>query len=138
MATAELKAGLEAAAEIVVGDEHTALRVGSGRVRVYATPMMIALMENAAVAAVQDALSPGEQTVGVSIDVRHLAATPVGMGVRARAELTGVEGRLLTFRVTAADAKEPIGEGVHVRARVDAGRFDARVQAKLDQKGPSS
>lgn len=138
MATPALKSGLKAESELVVGDEHTALRVGSGRVRVFATPLMIALMESAAVAAVEDVLGPGQQSVGTHLDVRHLAATPVGMRVRATAELVKVEGRLLTFRVAAVDEKEPIGEGTHVRALVDAERFDARVQAKLEQAGPSS
>lgn len=138
MATPELNPGLKAQAELVVGEEHTALAVGSGRVRVYATPMMIALMENAAVAAVEDALAPGQQTVGVHIEVRHLAATPVGMSVRAQAELIKVDGRMLTFRVSVVDEKEPIGEGTHVRAIVDAERFDARLQAKQQQAGPSS
>jgi fluoroacetyl-CoA thioesterase len=138
MTTSELIPGLKAEAELVVGDEHTALRVGSGRVHVYATPLMIALMEGAAVAAVEEALAPGQQTVGVRIDVRHLAATPVGMRVRAEAELIGIDGRTLTFRVSAADEKEPIGEGVHLRMIVDAERFDARLQAKQQQAGPSS
>jgi predicted thioesterase len=132
------QAGLTGETELVVAEEHTALRVGSGRVRVFATPLMIALMERAAVAAVEDALAPGQQSVGTHLDVRHLAATPVGMRVRATAELVKVEGRLLTFRVAATDEKEPIGEGTHVRALVDAERFDARVQAKLQQAGASS
>jgi predicted thioesterase len=138
MAPEELKPGLKGEAELVVGEEHTALRVGSGRVRVFATPLMIALMESAAVAAVEDVLAPGQQSVGTHLDVRHLAATPVGLRVRAAAELVKVDGRLLTFHVTAADEKEPIGEGTHVRALVDAERFDARLQAKLEQSGPSS
>jgi len=138
MTTSELRLGLRADAELVVGEEHTALKVGSGRVHVYATPLMIALMEGAAVAAVEDALAPGQQTVGVRIDVRHLAATPVGMRVRAEAQLISIEGRTLTFRVSAADEKEPIGEGVHIRAIVDAERFDARVQAKHQQAGSIS
>lgn len=138
MATAELKAGLRGEAELVVGEEHTALSVGSGRVRVFATPLMIALMEKAAVAATDEALEPGQQTVGVQLDVRHVAATPVDMRVRATAELTKVEGRMLTFRVSAADEKEPIGEGTHQRAVIDAERFSARMQAKSDQTGPGS
>jgi predicted thioesterase len=138
MATDELKAGLQGEAELVVGEEHTALRVGSGRVRVLATPLMIALMESAAVGAVEDALAPGQQSVGTHVDIRHLAATPVGMTVRAMAELVKVDGRLLTFRVAAVDEKEPIGEGTHVRALVDAEGFDARMQAKLEQAGRSS
>jgi predicted thioesterase len=138
MATVELQAGLKGEAELVVDEEHTALQVGSGRVRVLATPLMIALMETAAVAAVEDALAPGQQTVGTHVDVRHLAATPVGMTVRAMAELVKVDGRTLMFRLAAVDEKEPIGEGMHTRAIVDAERFDARMQAKLDQAGPSS
>jgi len=138
MSSEELKPGLKGEAELVVGEEHTALQVGSGRVRVFATPLMIALMETAAVAAVEDALAPGQQSVGTHVDVHHLAATPVGMTVRAIAELMKVDGRTLTFRVAAVDEKEPIGEGVHVRALVDAERFVTRMQAKLDQAGPSS
>jgi predicted thioesterase len=138
MATEELKPGLKGEAELVVGEEHTAVQVGSGRVRVLATPLMIALMETAAVAAVEDVLAPGQQSVGTQIDVRHMAATPVGMRVRAMAELVKVDGRTLTFRIGAVDDKEPIGEGHHVRALVDAERFDARMQAKLEQVGPSS
>ena len=138
MSTQELKPGLKGEAELVVGEEHTALRVGSGRVRVLATPLMIALMETAAVATVEDALAPGQQSVGTHVDIRHLAATPVGMTVRAMAELVKVDGRTLTFRLAAVDEKEPIGEGTHVRALVDAERFDARMQAKLDQAGRSS
>jgi predicted thioesterase len=138
MATEELKPGLKGEAELIVGEEHTALNVGSGRVRVFATPLMIALMESAAVAAVEDALAPGQQSVGTHLDVRHLAATPVGMRVRATAELVKVDGRQLSFRIAAVDEKEPIGEGTHVRALVDAERFDARLQAKLEQAGPSS
>lgn len=138
MTTAELNPGLEGEAELVVGDEHTALHVGSGRVCVFATPLMIALMEQAAVAATEEVLAPGQQTVGVHLDVRHVAATPVGMRVRATAELVKVEGRMLTFRVSAADEKEPIGDGIHQRAVVDAERFNARLKAKQDQAGPSS
>ncbi len=138
MAADGLKTGLKGEAELVVGEEHTALRVGSGRVRVFATPLMLALMESAAVAAAEDALAPGQQSVGTHLDVRHLAATPVGMRVRATAELLKADERTLTFRVAAVDEKEPIGEGTHVRALVDAERFSARLQAKLDQAGPSS
>ena len=130
--------GLRGEAELVVGEEHTALSVGSGRVHVFATPLMIALMEQAAVAATEEALAPGQQTVGVHLDVRHVAATPLGMRVTARAELTKVEGRMLTFKVTAVDEKEPIGEGTHQRSIIDAERFSARMQAKSEQTGPSS
>ncbi len=138
MTTLGPKPGLKGETELVVGEEHTALSVGSGRVHVFATPLMIALMEKAAVVATEEALAPGQQTVGVHLDVRHIAATPVGMTVRAVAELVKVEGRTLTFRVSAMDDKEPIGEGMHQRAVVDAERFSARMQAKSEQTGPSS
>lgn len=126
----ELKPGMKAEVELTVGEEHTAVRVGSGGVRVYATPMMVALMEAAAVAAVKPALPQGQQTVGTRLDVRHLAATPAGMRVRATAELVKVDGRMLTFRVAAADEKEAIGEGTHERVIIDAARFEQRAAQK--------
>ncbi len=95
-----------------------------------ATPEMIRLMEKAAVAAVDHLLPDGYRTVGVEVNVRHLAATPVGMRVRAQAELTAVEGRKLTFRVEAFDEVERIGEGEHKRAIIDVERFRERVEAK--------
>ncbi|HZP92882.1 MAG TPA: thioesterase family protein [Burkholderiales bacterium] len=116
-------------AEILVEDAHSARRVGSGRVEVFATPMMIALMEQAAVNAVAPTLPPGQETVGTRLEVRHLAATPLGMRVTARAELIKVDGRRLTFAISAADEKEPI-EGVHERVIVDRTRFEARAAAK--------
>jgi len=126
-----LTPGLAGSAELVVSEEHTAPRVGSGRVHVLATPVMINLMEAAALAAVESRLPSGYQSLGIRLDVRHYAATPVGMRVRARAELTGVDGRTLEFRVDARDDKEPIGDGSHQRIVVNVARFDRRVQAKL-------
>src|SRR6266568_1857026 len=123
--------GLTGTAEIVVGPEHTAPFVGSGRIAVLATPVMINLIEAAALAAVEHLLPDGHQSLGIHLDVRHFAATPVGMRVRATAELTGVEGRTLSFRVEASDEKEPIGGGSHERVVVNVARFDARVQKKL-------
>ncbi len=126
-----LRIGLKGSAELVVGEEHTAPKVGSGRVHVLATPVMINLIEAAALAAVEHLLPPGQQSLGTRLDVSHTAATPVGMRVSAEAELTGIEGRLLTFRVRAADAVESIGEGTHQRVIVTLDRFDQRVQKKL-------
>src|SRR6266567_6523952 len=123
--------GLTGTAEIVVGPEHTAPFVGSGRIAVLATPVMINLIEAAALAAVEHLLPSGHQSLGIHLDVRHFAATPIGMRVRATAELTGVEGRTLSFRVEASDEKEPIGGGSHERVVVNVARFDARVQKKL-------
>jgi predicted thioesterase len=127
----DLKPGLKGSAELLVGAEHTAPRVGSGRVPVLATPVMINVIEAAALAAVEHLLPQGHQSLGIHLDVRHFAATPVGMRVTATAELIGVEGRTLSFRVAARDEKEPIGDGTHQRVVVNVERFDARVQRKL-------
>lgn len=126
-----LRAGLSGSAELVVGEEHTAPRVGSGRVHVLATPVMINLIEAAALAAVEHLLSPGYQSLGTVLDVRHIAATPVGMRVRATAEVVKVEGRTLAFRVEARDQRDLIGDGTHERVIVNVERFDKRVQEKL-------
>lgn len=126
----ELKAGMKGRAETVVVPENTAQAVGSGLVPVFATPHMIALMENAAVNAVQAQLAAGEGTVGTRLDVTHDAATPVGMNVWAEAELTAVEGRKLTFAVAAFDAREQIGWGTHERFIIQTEKFLARVEAK--------
>jgi predicted thioesterase len=127
----KLTVGLVGAAEIVVGDEHTAPFVGSGRVRVLATPVMINLMEAAALDAVEKLLPAGHQSLGIRLDVGHYAATPVGMRVRATAELVKVDGRTLDFRVEARDEKEAISDGLHQRVVVNVERFDARVQRKI-------
>ena len=127
----ELHAGLIGAAELIVRDEHTAPRVGSGRVAVLATPVMINVIEAAALAAVERLLPTGHQSLGIHLDVRHFAATPVGMRVRASAELIAIEGRTLSFRVEARDDLEPIGDGMHRRVVVNVARFDQRVQRKL-------
>ncbi len=130
---AGLHIGLKGTAELVVGEEHTAPKVGSGRVHVLATPVMINLIEAAALAAVEHLLPPGQQSLGTLLNVSHTAATPVGMRVSAEAELIKIEGRLLTFRVSASDAVERIGEGTHQRVLVTLERFDQRVQKKLAQ-----
>lgn len=126
-----LKPGLIGSADLLVGAEHTAPRVGSGMVAVLATPVMINVIEAAALAAVEHLLPSGHQSLGIHLDVRHFAATPVGMRVRATAELTAVEGRTLTFRVEARDERETIGDGTHQRVVVNVARFDGRVQRKL-------
>ena len=126
----EIVPGLVGQSEMVVREESTAQHLGSGNVAVLATPEMIRLMEKAAVAAVDNMLPAGYRTVGVEVDVRHLAATPVGMKVRVQAELTAVEGRTLTFHVEAIDEVEKIGEGEHKRVIVDLERFKDRVEAK--------
>ena len=129
-----LKEGLTGSAKITVGEEHTAPRVGSGLVHVLATPVMINLMEAAALQAIEALLPPGHQSLGTHLDVGHYAATPVGMDLRATAVVTRIEGRTVEFRVEASDDKERVGDGRHTRVVVNVERFDARVQRKLDRK----
>ena len=126
-----LKTGLTGSAELLVGVEHTAPSIGSGLVPVLATPVMINVIEAAALAAVEHLLPAGHQSLGIHLDIRHFAATPIGMRVRATAELIAVDGRTLSFRVAASDDKEPIGDGSHQRVVVNVARFDQRVQRKL-------
>ena len=126
-----LQRGMKGSAQLLVGIEHTAPKVGSGLVPVLATPVMINLIEAAALDAVERLLPDGHQSLGTRLDVRHFAATPIGMKVRASAELIKVEGRTLLFRVGAQDEKEAIGDGTHKRVIVNVARFDQRVQKKL-------
>jgi predicted thioesterase len=129
----EIKPGLAGTAELVVGEEHTAPRVGSGRVHVLATPVMINLFEAAALAAIEPRLPEGYQSLGTRLDVRHIAATPVGMKVTATAVVTRIESRTVTFRVEAHDEKDLIGDGTHERVVVNVAKFDQRVQRKLSK-----
>ncbi len=130
-ALAGLHAGLKGEATLVVGDEHTAPRVGSGQIHVLATPVMINLFEAAALAAVEALLPEGYQSLGTVLNVRHIAATPVGMRVTAVAEVTAVEGRTVHFRLEARDERDLIGDGVHQRVVVNVAKFDQRVQEKI-------
>jgi len=116
---------------ILVTEAHTAPRLGSGRAPVFATPAMVALMEAAAVTCIESQLDTGQETLGVHLDVEHIAATPVGLNVTATAELIERDGRKLTFKVEARDDRELIGRGRHTRIIVDSARFRAKVQAKL-------
>ena len=122
--------GLTSEIETVVTETDTAEHLGSGLVPVFGTPALVGLMENAAVRALEGHLPPDQTSVGGRIDVRHLAATPVGMRVRARAELVEVEGRRLAFRIEAWDEAEPIGEATHERFVVDVERFVKKARAK--------
>jgi len=128
---ARLRPGLTGSAEIVVGPEHIAPFVGSGRIAVLATPVMINVIEAAALAAIEHLLPEGHQSLGTHLDVSHTAATPIGVRVVATAEVTGLEGRNVTFRVEARDEFEPIGGGTHQRVVVSVARFDDRVQRKV-------
>ena len=129
---ANIVPGLVGEAALVVGETHTASHLGSGAVAVLATPVMVALMEDAARSSVDSKLDQGQLSVGVNLNVSHLAATPVGMRVTARAELVAVDGRRLTFKVEAHDEREKIGEGTHVRAIINLDRFMARLDAKAN------
>ena len=126
-----LRPGLSGKSELVVGEQHTAPRVGSGAIHVLATPVMINLIEAAALAAVERLLPPGYQSLGTVLNVRHIAATPVGMRVTASATVRKVEGRTLHFDVAARDERELIGDGTHERVVVNVEKFDQRVKRKL-------
>jgi fluoroacetyl-CoA thioesterase len=126
----ELQPGLVGEARTTVDRSNVASAFGSGHVDVFATPAMIALMENAAINAVDHLLAEGSATVGSAVSVRHLAATPIGLGVRARAELLEADGRRLSFRVEAFDPTEKIGDGTHERYIVNLERLISRAASK--------
>src|SRR3954469_15073696 len=128
-----VKKGSTGTAAIIVGEEHTAPSIGSGRVHVLATPVMINLMEAAALDAIERLLPPGHQSLGTHLNVGHYAATPVGMGLRATAVVTRVDDRTIQFRVEAFDDNERVGDGTHTRVVVNVERFDQRVQRKLSK-----
>ena len=109
--------------ETVVNEENTALAVGSGDMEVFATPMMIALMENAAAACIAEQIGEENTSVGTMISVSHVSATPIGMKVKATAELVNVEGRRYEFKVMAEDERGLIGEGIHSRVSVNREKF---------------
>lgn len=115
----------------IVEEHMLAKKVGSGNAAVYATPIMVALMEKAAMNAVQGHLEAGLDTVGIEIDVSHIAPSPLGMRIRAEAELIGIEGKILTFRVAAYDEVELIGEAMHKRAIVNTERFNNKALEKV-------
>jgi fluoroacetyl-CoA thioesterase len=116
---------------LLVRDEHTASRVGSGRIRVLATPVMINVIEAAALACCEALLPEGHQSLGTSLNISHLAATPVGMRIVARATVAQVEGRKIRFAVKVHDQRDLIGEGTHDRVVVNVAKFDLRVQEKI-------
>ena len=127
-----IEIGMTGRAETVVTDRNTALAVGSGALPVFATPMMAALMEAAAMDAVATGLEEGQGTVGTRLDITHDAATPVGMKVRAEARVTAVDGRRISFTVSAWDEAGPIGSGTHQRCIISNEKFLARTNQKKD------
>lgn len=129
-----LKEGIKGTNEIIVTKELSAQKVGSGLLLVYATPSMIALMENTAFESVAQYLEEGCGTVGTSLNVKHVAATPIGMKVTCETELVKVEGRALTFEVKAYDECGLIGEGTHERFIITEEKFLAKTNDKMNQK----
>lgn len=127
----EIIVGMKGEASTLVEREDTAAEVGSGSLLVYATPCMVALMEGAACEAIAEALGADQSSVGISLNIDHLSATPVGLEVRAEAEVTAVEGKIITFSVTAYDEAGKIGEGTHKRCVVSAQKFLDKAYAKL-------
>ena len=127
-----IEVGIKGRAETVVVQENTAAAVGSGLVPVFATPYMIALMENAAVNALTPYMEENQGSVGTHLDVSHDAATPIGMKVWAEAEVTAVDGKALTFSVTAYDEAGIIGKGTHNRFIITVDRFLAKTEKKKE------
>lgn len=125
-----LEIGMKGRRETVVTEDKLASRIGSGLVDVYATVMMIALVEETAVFTVQDALEEGQGTVGTYVDMSHCSATPLGMKVWAEVELVEIDRRRLVFKVAAYDERGLIGEGRHERFIIDSARFQAKTNAK--------
>lgn len=126
----ELSIGIKGCQSCTVTPELTAAVVGSGGVQVFATPMMVALIEKTCLLSVQPYLEEGQGTVGTHIDVSHTAATPVGMTVRAESELIEIDRRRLVFRVAAFDERGPIGAGTHERFIIDLARFQTKADSK--------
>lgn len=122
-----MEAGIKNEKSLIVTEDLTASKVGSGLLPVYATPSMIALMENTCAESVQSYLTEGEGTVGVAVDIKHISATPVGMSVRCESLLKEVNGKKLVFEVNAYDEKGLIGTGIHKRAVINNEAFMARL-----------
>ena len=127
----EIIVGMKGEASTLVEREDTAAEVGSGSLLVYATPCMVALMEGAACEAINGALTEDQSSVGISLNIEHLSATPVGLEVRAEAEVTAVEGKIITFAITAYDEAGKIGEGTHKRCVISSQKFLDKAYAKL-------
>ena len=127
----ELKTGIRNRTETIVTEELCADAWGSGGLKVYATPAMIALMETTAWASVEPCMEEGRSTVGTKLDVSHVSASPVGARITCETELVEIDGRRLVFRVSASDDAGLIGEGLHERFIINTEKFMARTAAKL-------
>lgn len=127
----DITVGMKGIAETLVEREDTAKEVGSGSLLVYATPCMVALMEGAACEAIAEALGENQTTVGTALNIEHISATPVGLEVRAEAEVTAVEGKVITFEVHAFDEAGEIGRGTHKRVIINSQKFLEKAYSKL-------
>ena len=127
----EITVGMKGEVATLAEREDTAKEVGSGSLLVYATPCMVALMEGAACEAIEEALSDSQTTVGTELNIQHISATPVGLEVRAEAEVVAVEGKVITFEVKAFDEAGEIGKGTHKRVLVNSQKFLEKAYNKL-------
>lgn len=128
-----METGIKHIKSTIVTKENCAKTLGSGTLEVFATPAMIALMEGCCMESVSSSLSKGESTVGISIDVKHLSPSPIGVEIRCESELTQIDGRILEFTIKVFDNKGLIGEGVHKRCIIDIDRFLMKTNSKLSQ-----
>ena len=128
-----LEIGLKGYQEVMAAEDNSAKTMGSGTLDVFATPAMIALMEETAWKSIQPELEDGQGSVGIQLHVDHLAATPLGMKVRCESEVTAVEGRKIVFKVSAFDEVGLIGEGTHERFIVDNEKFQGKANKKLEK-----
>ncbi|UTC61665.1 thioesterase family protein [Treponema sp. OMZ 787] len=126
-----LKTGINGKEEIIVNENHSAESLESGTLKVFGTPAMIALMEKTAWKSVQDYLEEGQGTVGTSLEIKHVSATPLGMKVYCESELTGIDGKKLIFSVKAYDETGLIGEGIHERFIVNNEKFQKKTNQKM-------
>ena len=127
----EITIGMKGEVSTLVEREDTAREVGSGELLVYATPCMVALMEGAACEAIAGVLGENQTTVGTGLNIQHLSATPVGLEVRAEAEVTAVDGKVITFAVRAYDEAGEIGKGTHTRVIINSQKFLEKAYNKL-------
>lgn len=131
----EVIIGTEFVSNTIVTENNIALTVGSGEAEVFSTPMMVALMENAAYLCLKPFLDETETSVGIKMDTTHESASPIGLAVTARAKITEVSGKTVTFDIIASDAFGVIGRSTHQRAVVNAEKFIGRANAKLESVG---
>ncbi|MBQ8624360.1 MAG: thioesterase family protein [Oscillospiraceae bacterium] len=127
----EVIKGTEFVSTTIVTENNTAFTVGSGEAEVFSTPMMVALMENSAYLCLKPYLDEDETSVGIKMDTTHESASPIGLAITARATITEVNGKIITFEVIASDAFGIIGRGMHQRAVVNTEKFVSRANAKL-------